>query len=59
MNPGTASERNASFHLGKTQIGGISPAGVAVTAATSTQPHPQQQTFNNEAADNNGCATGD
>jgi len=59
MIPGTASNRNASFNLGKAQIRGISPAGVVVTAATSTQTHPQQKTFNNEVADNNRGATGD
>lgn len=59
MIPGTASKINAFFNLGKTQIRGISPAGIVVTAATSTQTHPQQKTINNEVADNNGSATGD
>lgn len=59
MIPGTARKRNASFNLGNTRIRGISPAGVVVTAATSTQSHPQQKTINNEVADNNGGATGD
>lgn len=43
MIPGTARQRKASFHVGKTQIGGISPAGAAVTAAASTPSQTPQQ----------------